>query len=382
VSFYQLGDDLAVATRGKIGRLFPMTKKLNLDFHGRKFPVPKGNLIDLFEHHTELVAKASYEVQSSVPVEIFEIFVKALETGAKVSITKENADAIAVLAKEFWLEDLLSECSVFQTTCAPELITALSERIYNLEHQLSSPPVRILAELKESIANHERQLESLDCRISALETNLRTDLKELKSDVRRRDRLSTFDSESKSGLPAPVRPVSPAKSLREVEFPLRAAKSVEGIIAYLTHKHGGNVHDKGIVTLTSKSVLNNDSDVALRNAADLTSDSYFNSGIEPGQWICWDFHEMRVRWTHYTIRGTGLAMKSWVVESSLDGVNWIEIDRQTGNRDLVAHPGRASFAVSKSAEGRFIRLTQTGPRHAGDNNIGVRAVEFFGTLLE
>jgi hypothetical protein len=41
---------------------------------------------------------------------------------------------------------------------------------------------------------------------------------------------------------------------REVEFPLKEAKSLEGIISYLTRKHGGNVHDKGIVTITSKSV--------------------------------------------------------------------------------------------------------------------------------
>jgi hypothetical protein len=29
------------------------------------------------------------------------------------------------------------------------------------------------------------------------------------------------------------------------------ARSLDGIISYLTRKHGGNVHDKGIVTITS-----------------------------------------------------------------------------------------------------------------------------------
>jgi hypothetical protein len=37
-----------------------------------------------------------------------------------------------------------------------------------------------------------------------------------------------------------------------VEFPLKEAESSEGIISYLTRKYGGNVHDKGIVTITSK----------------------------------------------------------------------------------------------------------------------------------
>jgi hypothetical protein len=40
-----------------------------------------------------------------------------------------------------------------------------------------------------------------------------------------------------------------------LEFPLKEAKSVDGIISYLTRKHGGNVHGKGIATITSKSVM-------------------------------------------------------------------------------------------------------------------------------
>jgi hypothetical protein len=48
-------------------------------------------------------------------------------------------------------------------------------------------------------------------------------------------------------------------------------KSLEGIISYLTKKHGGNVHEKGIVTITSKSVYDPELQRALKNVADLTS---------------------------------------------------------------------------------------------------------------
>jgi hypothetical protein len=37
-----------------------------------------------------------------------------------------------------------------------------------------------------------------------------------------------------------------------VTFPLNEADSLDGVISYLTRKRGGNVHDKGIVTITSK----------------------------------------------------------------------------------------------------------------------------------
>jgi hypothetical protein len=176
-----------------------------------------------------------------------------------------------------------------------------------------------------------------------------------------------------------VPPVSLKKSLNEVEFPLKKAKSLDGIISYLTQKHGGNVHDKGIITLTSKSVLSHNPKCALRNVADLTSGSWFWSKDEPGQWVCWDFHEMRVRPTHYTIKG--YCLKSWVIESSLDGEAWTEIDRKTDTQDFKDWK-TASFAVSKSAECGFIRLTQTGKRRDGQDDLCIKAFEVFGTLLE
>jgi hypothetical protein len=75
-------------------------------------------------------------------------------------------------------------------------------------------------------------------------------------------------------------------------------------------------------------------------------------------------------------------MKSWLIESSLDGVTWTEIDRKTDNTDLKDTPYIASFAVENSAESRFVRLTQTGKNHQGKDWLGMVAFEFFGTLLE
>jgi hypothetical protein len=155
--------------------------------------------------------------------------------------------------------------------------------------------------------------------------------------------------------------------------------SLEGIISYLTKKHGGNVHEKRIVTITSKSVIDNP--YPPTNVADLTSDRWFNAKNEPGQWVCWDFREMRVRPTHYTIRAA--LVKSWVVEGSLDGASWTEIDRQRNNQDFKGwRAAMASFAVSKPAECRFIRLTQTDKNHDRNDYLVLRGVEFFGRLSE
>jgi hypothetical protein len=319
----------------------------NLDFRGTSFTVPKLSLFNLFEHHRDLFDATSYEVQSSVPVGVFEIFVAALETGTKVVVTKENAGAISLLATEFWLADLLSECSALQAASNPELIATLSQRISKLEHEMSSQPLAIIAGLKESTLNHDRQLKSLDYRISRLEPKLAM----AQTDVRPRHghptKPQTDLTELESGWPAPVLTVSDSKLLKEVDFPLTAAESVNGLIAYLTRKHGGNVHDKGMVIITSKSVYSEAPGHAVRNVAALTSISAFFSKNEPGQWVCWDFREMRVRPTHYTV--TRLALKSWVFESSLDFMNWTEIDRKTDNEDFT-HWETATFAVSNSAD--------------------------------
>jgi hypothetical protein len=91
-----------------------MAKLFNLDFHEQRFTVPRISLFNLFEHQRDLFDATSYNVQSSVSVEIFKMFVNALKTGTKVPVTKENSVSISLLAKEFWLEDLLAECSALQ----------------------------------------------------------------------------------------------------------------------------------------------------------------------------------------------------------------------------------------------------------------------------
>jgi uncharacterized coiled-coil protein SlyX len=165
-----------------------MAKTFDVSFRGKKFTVPKERLFPFFNHHPELMTATSYDVKSAVRREIFEVFVKALGTGSKVPVTKENVASISLLAKEFWVEELFSECSALMSSSAPELITAISERIGKLETQISSyrstittlsdrvtkledqisSQPSVFVELKESLASHERQLKRLR---SSVETN-------------------------------------------------------------------------------------------------------------------------------------------------------------------------------------------------------------------
>jgi hypothetical protein len=152
--------------------------------------------------------------------------------------------------------------------------------------------------------------------------------------------------------------------------------SLDGIISYLTKKHGGNVHEKGIGTITSKSVKDDDPQFGPMVVANLGWVGIFRSKTEPGQWICWDFGQMRIWPTHSTIAGQ--YMKSWAVDGSIDGSSWTQIDRQTDKEDAVVL--RASFTLLMVERFRFIRLTQTCGHN--DDSLVLHVVEFFGTLYE
>jgi hypothetical protein len=60
-----------------------------------------------------------------------------------------------------------------------------------------------------------------------------------------------------------------------VGFGRKTANSLEGILLYLTTKHGGHVHEKGIVTITSKSFFCDDPIYLAKDAADFTYDCFF-----------------------------------------------------------------------------------------------------------
>jgi hypothetical protein len=165
---------------------------------------------------------------------------------------------------------------------------------------------------------------------------------------------------------------------------MTASESLLGIISYLTQRHGGELIDKGIIDISSSSLFDDDPQSALANVADLTSPSSFCSQNGSVQWVCWDFRALRVRLTNYTVWSADL--KSWAIQGSVDGENWTEIDRQTDSQAFKSRSRRsdgrmASFAVTRSAEFRFVRLTQS-ESHKRTGGLVLHAVAFFGTLLE
>jgi hypothetical protein len=181
------------------------------------------------------------------------------------------------------------------------------------------------------------------------------------------------------------------------DFPL-SNHPLNGIIAHLTRQCGRNVDDARIVLVTSSPPFNDTPTYAPKNVVDLAANSFFTSAdFRPdtkniphtrNNWICLDFQERRVVVAHYTIGTSSLSTcgnanpSSWIVEVSVDGKNWVEIDKRENTNDLNASNVMATFKAAATAEGRFVRFVNVGKNHCGSDRLFISTFEIFGTLIE
>jgi hypothetical protein len=167
---------------------------------------------------------------------------------------------------------------------------------------------------------------------------------------------------------------------RVIAIPFEVDTPLQGIIGYLTKKCGGNVHEKGVVAITASSHNGN---FQAYHLADLASDRFFNSMREPDQWFCYDFKDRRTALTHYSVRtyhSMDYNPRSWVVETSIDGENWTEVDRKVNCNDLHAVLAVRTFPLANQTEGRMVRFRQTDANYAQLQCLCLTAFEVFGTL--
>jgi hypothetical protein len=176
-------------------------------------------------------------------------------------------------------------------------------------------------------------------------------------------------------------------SVKKGRLHLRNGKEIEidvpdGIIAHLTRECGGNVHDRRVVDVISRSfeketiganpysgAFDNRHYNAAQKAADLEAGSCFVSACRgdkenirdtKNNWVCYDFKERRIVPTHYTTRTHeygpgGSNLKSWLIETSVDGESWREVAGEENNKQLNGTYFTSTFPVSSGGECRFIR---------------------------
>ena len=162
-------------------------------------------------------------------------------------------------------------------------------------------------------------------------------------------------------------------------------KRYEHIFKHLSENYQRNLQN--ILNVTSSSVLNDDCKVAEIVESNQKNESDFETKDEMNSWIAIDFKDRKVLFDHYTLTTIDCPqnfahLKSWLLEVSNDGKNYMEIDRHENTNILNGPRNKQTFKVSCSTPQRFVRLRQIGPNWRGCNKLVLNQIEFSGLLYE
>ncbi|KAK8878451.1 hypothetical protein M9Y10_005224 [Tritrichomonas musculus] len=160
-------------------------------------------------------------------------------------------------------------------------------------------------------------------------------------------------------------------------------ENMKGIFTHISEVLGAN--PSSVVEVTSSPF---NSQYPPENVIDNSSNDtqYFESNDEPNSWICFDFKNMRVSLSHYTLKtwfwGPNFQhLKSWIVEGSDDGREWTELDQREDEESLNDALAFRRFKCLMRVTCRYIRIRSTDVDHSGSNLLILNAVEFYGRLI-
>jgi hypothetical protein len=129
--------------------------------------------------------------------------------------------------------------------------------------------------------------------------------------------------------------------------------------------HSGNVHEKGVVAITCSSNNRN----RCWDVVNYDWNDYWFTHGHPNNWIQFDFKDLGVSLSHYSLKSDGYGwdhLVQWELSGSGDGNTWVVLDRKQTN-DLNGNYITKTYscnAVQSSGDFyRFIRLQQTGKTH-------------------
>jgi hypothetical protein len=179
---------------------------------------------------------------------------------------------------------------------------------------------------------------------------------------------------------------NPTGLVRYHLLPFRSSKyAFDGLISFLTKVAQGNPHDKGLITAIGDTPFDTSIPYEARNAVDLDTISFFHSRNAKDQSLCYDFKDMSVVLTHYTLKShdypvNGDHLKSWVIEVSGDNNQWTVVDYQKNNGRLNGPCAVADFEIECPVEARYVRIRQMDLNWHRTLYMVIRAFEVFGAL--
>jgi hypothetical protein len=167
-----------------------------------------------------------------------------------------------------------------------------------------------------------------------------------------------------------------------VNRPFSESGPWSGVISYLTARCGGNVHQQGLVDITSS---NNSS--SCYQVADFGWTSWWASNGAANSWLQFDFKDCAIALTRYTLKSDGNSgahyhLIQWKLEGSMDANEWEIIDHRKTEELSGPFITKMFKCSSESIPSfyRYLRLTQTRKNASGTDCLVLCNIEFFGSL--
>jgi hypothetical protein len=170
-------------------------------------------------------------------------------------------------------------------------------------------------------------------------------------------------------------------SIKYEEFVVTKGQEFNGILNELTKKCGGNVHEKGIVNITSSGDAYNKCWQLVNHG---WTDSYISQNTT-SPWVCFDFKDSQIAVRSYSVKSALGRMRfpvSWVIEGSNDQYEWVIID-QRHTKELVGSGMVKNFPCPGGHLPeffRFVRIRQIGRNSSDDDYLILTGIEFFGVV--
>lgn len=164
------------------------------------------------------------------------------------------------------------------------------------------------------------------------------------------------------------------KSKQIYEIPYK--KEFEGIFNYF--RKNSNINEE--LAISYSSYGGGDSKILYQyeNKGDV-----FWTGHIDDSWICFEIKKHEIIPTNYTIRTYDGAYhpKSWVIEGSIDSINWEIIDEQNNCTYLNGSNLVHTFSISNQKRIKYIRMRQTANNWGNDNHLAINCIEFYGNIV-
>lgn len=155
----------------------------------------------------------------------------------------------------------------------------------------------------------------------------------------------------------------------------------KGIFNYLTKSSNGNIHEKGIINITSNYINSNHP----KNLLDFNENNYYSGKFKQDCRACFDFKDKEIEISHYSIKlavSPGY-LKNWVIKISSNGNEWTTIHSMSNYSGLEGNNLIKAFQTEPNHFARYFRFRNTGDFWECENYyLRIGCIEFYGRLKE